>query len=59
MKDEIRQYFENEATYELFKNFVDAHHDGNLDAGVRDLLFCHKFVWAYMHKKAIEEMKQR
>jgi hypothetical protein len=38
-------------TWERFENFANAHHDGNQDDALSDLLFCHKVLYAHMMRK--------
>jgi hypothetical protein len=53
-----RSFTIDETTGEKLQAYIDAHHDGDTDAAINDLLFCHKYITALMAKKAIDELKR-
>jgi hypothetical protein len=43
------------SNWQKFLNFAEAHHDGDQDSALSDLLFCHKVLYAQSMKNAREE----
>lgn len=48
---------QREAPYERFMAYAQAHHDGDVDAAIDELLFCHKYMTSMMRKRAEEDLK--